>query len=238
MSQPGDVHIRGGADPRRDAPLCDGRGHQYARSDNAGLDARSLRAQPLDLRPARLFRAQAAQRQMGVRSRFHPGRNRGELRGEPGRAEDHVQAAQGRQVPRRGAGHGRGRQVVARSRGDRQLARQGAIADRLADEPRSVQGDRRVHVRGDVAQARQAGAAEPRDRLPHHHQFQARQVEGHRGRPLGAAMDEGEHGGLRRLHRRDLQGGRAGHRQAQRGLDARSERPAGPLQAHHPAERS
>ena len=81
----------------------------------------------------------------------------------PGRAEDHLPSAQGCEVSGRHASHRRRREMVARSRRHRQFAGEGAIAHRLADEHRPVQGHRSRDIRSDAAEARQARAAEPRD---------------------------------------------------------------------------
>ena len=84
--------------------------------------------------------------------------------------------------------------------------------------------DRSADLRRDAAEARPAGAAEPRHRLPDHHQLQARQAACDGGGPLGAGMAEGEHGRQRRLHGRDLQAGRAGDPAPQRGVESRHRR--------------
>ena len=53
----------------------------------------------LDLRPPGLLRQEAARRQMGLRPRQFKPRTGRELHSQPRRAEDHLQAAPGRQVP-------------------------------------------------------------------------------------------------------------------------------------------
>ena len=167
--------IGAGANARRNVALRDRRIRQYARSEYSGFDPRSLCGESEHLRPAGFLRPQTTQRQMGVRSRQDHGRTGGILRGQPGRVEDDISPAQGRQVPGRHAGHGGRRQMVARPGRHGAGPRQGATAHGVDDVGRPVQGDRSPDHRGDAAEAGQACLAQPRHRLSDHHQLQGRQ---------------------------------------------------------------
>ena len=144
-------------------------------------------------------------------------RARRELAGRLRRHELHLQAAR-RQVPFRPAGHGQGREVVARPRRlDRRL-RDDADERGLAGEARAVRRARRQDLPHRLRPQGQADDAEPRRHHPLRLRQRARDQE-RRRRPLGQGLAEEQRRGLGRLQGRELEAGHRDDLRPQRRLD-------------------
>ena len=96
----------------------------------------------------------------------------------------HLQAAQGRDLPRRRAGHGQGRQMVARPRHRRPAAirNSSSALDRITD-PAAIRRRRRPYVPHRLCPLRPPDAAEPRVLHAQYSQFRADQEARH-GEPI------------------------------------------------------
>ena len=194
-----------GTDPRRDAEIRDRRDDKHARYDDARRHARVVRPQHERLRPSLQLRPQEGGRELGIRSRHDPRRAGQVLQHQPGQQGYHHHPAPGRDLARRHAGDGRGREVVARQARHGKVAGGAAVHHRLADQRRPVQDRRSADRDGDARQARPPGLGKPLRLLRHHDQQQAGEEERHGRRSVGDGVDEDEHGGQRRLYHREPQ---------------------------------
>ena len=160
------------AEPRRDAAGRAGTRPQQPRHAGRRLEPDRQRARLELLRPADDLRGQdAAGRHRLVRPRHAGAGTRRELAGRLGRHVVHLQAAQGRDLPRRFAGHRQGREVVVRPRG---------LGRRLSDLPdvgrqprkaRAVRRGRRPHLPGGLHPQGQDADVQSRGRRAVRDQF-------------------------------------------------------------------
>ncbi len=115
-----------------------------------------------------------------------------------------LQAQEERDLPRRHAGHGEGREVVARSRGHRRRLSDLPDEGGLAGKARAVRGGRRPHGAGRLPAQGPAHDPGPRGDRALRGEFGARQEERHREGPLGPRIHQAEHRRQRRLPRREV----------------------------------
>ena len=111
----------------------------------------------------------------------------------------HLQAEEERQIPRRRAGHGQGRQVVARSRGQRRRLPDLPDERGLADQARAVRRRRRQHGARRFCQEGSPDDSRSRGHRALHRQFRTGEEERHREGSLGPRIHQAADRGLRRL---------------------------------------
>jgi hypothetical protein len=140
-----------------------------------------------------------------------------------------------RHLPRRHAGHGEGRQVELRPRGDGGRLPDLPDEGRLAGEARAVRGRGRPHLPREVHPPRQAHDEQPRRGGALRLQQRAGEEERHRAGPLGPGLDAQQRGRRRCLQGGELALGAGDRLRAQRRLE---ERPAAQAAPHRAARRA
>ena len=133
----------------------------------------------------------------------------------------HVQAAQERDVPRRRAGHGQGRQMVVRPCGHRRRLPDLPDEGRLAGKAGAVRRRRRSHVPDRPDPQGQPDGARHRRRGSGDLQLRASEEAGQRKGPVGARIHQVQHGGRRRLQGHALAARHRGRVRAQRCVEIR-----------------
>ena len=138
-----------------------------------------------------------SRRRAVLRPRQVQGRTR--RRHEDRRHVGHLQAEEERQIPRRRAGHGQGRQMVARPRG--LCRRLPDLPDErgLADQGRAVRRRRRQHGAGGFCQEGSPDHSRSRRHRALHRQLRTGEEERQREGSLGARVHQAADRGLRRL---------------------------------------